>query len=186
MAKKAQSGLEFLMTYGWAFLVLILVIVVLYTLGVVDFLNWVPSYCRFDSGNIECSAYVLDADIEKINEEPTDNGYLLLKLTNYFNEPIVVTGCEAIVDDQPFCIDEATEKTSFTTEGRDTFINCSNTIWPEGEDLNLKLTSCEYDKNSLDPGKKRKISVALSYYPRRHGAAFTKTIKGDVFAMIEE
>lgn len=186
MSKKAQSGLEFLMTYGWAFLICVLVIVALYSFGILDFMNWIPSYCTFDSGNVECSAYVVDSYIEDISDKPTDDGYVLLQLTNLFNKPVVITGCKAHYDDQPFCIDELTEKTSFTTEGQnDQFINCSKTVWAENEALNLKLTSCEFDAYALEPGKKRKISIDLTYYPNQYGPAFTKTISGDVFTKIE-
>ena len=184
--KKGQSGLEFLMTYGWAFLVCILVVVVLYSLGVIDFLNWIPSYCRFDSAKIECPAFVLDSNEKGSTKDPTDDGYVLLKLTNMFNEPVVITDCRAYVEDQRFCIDEQQlDETSYSAENKDTFIDCKDTTWAESESLNLRLTSCEYDAFKLDPGKKRKVQVELEYYPRAHGEAFTKTIIGDVFTLIE-
>jgi hypothetical protein len=162
------------------------VVVVLYSLDIVDFKNWIPDYCSFDSGNIKCDASIVDSYIKDISKEPTDDGYILLKLSNLFNEPIVVTGCQALYEEQPFCVDELTERTSFTTENQnDDFINCSKTIWAENEPLNLKLTSCEFDAYALEPGKKRKISVGITYYPNDDGPAFTKTIWGDVFTEIE-
>ncbi|MFW5852818.1 MAG: hypothetical protein ACOCUR_02210, partial [Nanoarchaeota archaeon] len=152
MNKKSQSAMEFLMTYGWAFLVCVLVVVALYTFGVLDFLSWLPSYCRFDGGQVDCNAYVLNADITKMSDEASDNGYVLLRLDNMLNEPIVVTGCRAYVDDGTrFCLGGDAE-TSYTTEGgRDDYINCSNTLWQENKVMNLKLTECEFASNSLSP-----------------------------------
>lgn len=174
------------MTYGWAFLVCILVVLALYSFGVVDFLSWMPSYCRFDGGQLDCRASVLNSDVSGSTDHATDEGYVLLRLENMMNEPVVVTGCRAMVDgDIPFCVD-AEGNTTYSTEGGESdFIDCSGTKWGEGQTLNLRLNGCEFESNSLQPGRKRRVDIELEYYPRRHGDAFTQTISGEVFTTID-
>ncbi|MFP4117839.1 MAG: hypothetical protein ACLFTR_02855 [Candidatus Woesearchaeota archaeon] len=184
MERKAQSAMEFLMTYGWAFIVCILVVVALYSFGVVDFLSWLPGYCRFDGGRINCEAYVLNSDTNETSDHSTDDGYVLLRLENMLDETIVVTDCRAYVDGEPFCVDDE-GKTIYSTEGgKDDFLDCENTEWSESSLMNLRLNDCEYKSMSLRPGTKRRVSIELEYYPRRHGEAFTQTIEGDVFTNI--
>ena len=185
MPKRAQSAMEFLMTYGWAFLVCVLVVIALYSFGLVDFLSWLPSYCRFDGGRIDCRAFVLNSDVHDATDYATNQGYILLRLENMMDETIVVTGCRALVDGEAFCTDDEGDTVISTEGGRDNFIDCEDTEWSEGELMNLRLNTCEYESMSLRPGTKRRVSIELEYYPRRHGDAFTQTITGDVFTNID-
>jgi hypothetical protein len=52
--KTGQAAMEFLTTYGWAFLVIIVVIGALYTFGVFDTTSRMPDSCSL-SGMIDCS-----------------------------------------------------------------------------------------------------------------------------------
>ncbi|MFW5865755.1 MAG: hypothetical protein ACOCU6_01540 [Nanoarchaeota archaeon] len=59
--KKGQAALEFLTTYGWAFLIILVMIGGLSYFGVLDVSQFVPDSCKLD-GNIECSSYALQSD----------------------------------------------------------------------------------------------------------------------------
>ena len=61
MAKRGQSAMEYLMTYGWAILVIIIVIAVLFYIGVLNPRNVTPTSCTFPPG-ISCSSFKLIED----------------------------------------------------------------------------------------------------------------------------
>lgn len=52
-SKKAQSAVEFLMTYGWAIVVVLVAIGTLSYFGIMDLGDMVPERCTFPTG-IEC------------------------------------------------------------------------------------------------------------------------------------
>ena len=55
---RSQSAMEYLMTYGWAILVIIIVIAVLFYIGVLNPRNVTPTVCNFPPG-ISCSSFKL-------------------------------------------------------------------------------------------------------------------------------
>ena len=59
MIKKAQGALEFLMTYGWAFLVILIMIGALAYFGVLSPTKFLPDRCSFGS-EISCKDYWLN------------------------------------------------------------------------------------------------------------------------------
>ena len=58
--KKAQSALEFLTTYGWAFLVILIMIGALAYFGVLDPSRFLPEKCSPDTG-FTCKGLVVEA-----------------------------------------------------------------------------------------------------------------------------
>jgi len=83
--KKGQAAMEFLTTYGWAFLVIIVVIAGLYYMDVFDFSRALPTTCSLDH-RIECG------DAFAINEE----GNISLSLKNNLNEEVKITGIKIV------------------------------------------------------------------------------------------
>ena len=65
LRNKGQAALEFLTTYGWAFLVILVMIGALSYFGVLDVSRFIPDSCKLD-GNIECPAYALSEDTLQI------------------------------------------------------------------------------------------------------------------------
>ena len=57
-SRRGQAALEFLTTYGWAFLVILVMIGGLSYFGVLNVSNFVPDRCKLD-GNLECPSYKL-------------------------------------------------------------------------------------------------------------------------------
>ncbi|MGB9703642.1 MAG: hypothetical protein ACPLXS_02950 [Candidatus Micrarchaeales archaeon] len=78
--QKVQAAMEYLMTYGWAILIIGLAIGVLYSLGLFNPSSIAPSYCVFSGGAFLCKPFSIDA-----------NGYLSLTLTSNYPNPINVT-----------------------------------------------------------------------------------------------
>jgi len=61
--RKGQTAMEYLMTYGWAILIIMVVLAVLFYLGVLN--PQIPSQCIFPAG-ISCSTYKISADTGKL------------------------------------------------------------------------------------------------------------------------
>jgi hypothetical protein len=77
---KTQSAMEYLMTYGWAILIIALVVGVLYTLGLFNPSSMAPSYCVFNGGAFLCKNFSISS-----------SGYLSLTLISTIPAPINVT-----------------------------------------------------------------------------------------------
>ena len=86
--KKAQSAMEYLQTYGWAILVIIVVLAIIFTI-----LSTIhaPQYCLFDDAGMVCSDPVLPAI--------TRDAYLYGKITNVLGKGIILKGTLCV--DQP-------------------------------------------------------------------------------------
>jgi len=59
--KKAQAAMEFLMTYGWAILVVLIAIAALAYFGVLNPSRYLPSSCRLVPG-LSCEDFKVDGD----------------------------------------------------------------------------------------------------------------------------
>ena len=66
MFKKAQAAMEFLMTYGWALLAVLIVIGALAYLGVLDPTILIPERCTI-AAPLNCEDFVVSASIERAN-----------------------------------------------------------------------------------------------------------------------
>jgi hypothetical protein len=77
MFRKSQAALEFLTTYAWAFLAIMLTMGALYYFGVFDFSKFLPEKCILTS-QLECLAFVMDT-----NE-------IRIKLVNNLGETVTV------------------------------------------------------------------------------------------------
>ena len=87
MMKKGQAAMEYLMTYGWAILVIVIVLAALWYLGVFNVVTRVPEQCSFPP-EAQCAA-----------TKVTTNGSLIFDLTNVgFAKSITVTGVACTAD----------------------------------------------------------------------------------------
>lgn len=75
MNLKGQAALEFLMTYGWAILVVLVAIGALAYFGVLSPDNFLPSRCTLPSG-IACVDYLA------VDEFGAGNGYVTISIRN--------------------------------------------------------------------------------------------------------
>lgn len=92
----AQAAIEFLTTYGWALLVIAIVLVALGWLGVFSPQNIVQEHCQFPVGTFECN------DVLVYNHVYTAPGYWtdqysrlefpLLEVTNNFGKDVYICG----------------------------------------------------------------------------------------------
>ena len=85
MHLRAQSAMEYLTTYGWAILILGIVLVSLYALGVFNPANFASSQCILNAG-FSCLSFFI-----------TSNGILTVNLEQATSDPVNITaiGCNA-------------------------------------------------------------------------------------------
>jgi preprotein translocase subunit SecF len=84
--KKGQAAMEFLTTYGWAFLVIIVVIVALWQFGVFDTTSRMPASCSLGS-MLDCSGgYAVSVNSTNMTVE--------LNIKNNELSSIAITGLE--------------------------------------------------------------------------------------------
>ncbi|MFA6036008.1 MAG: hypothetical protein WC759_03550 [Candidatus Micrarchaeia archaeon] len=95
--KKAQAAIEFLSTYGWAVLVIVVVLVALGWLGVFTMpLQTVPDQCRFPIGAFKCEDLLVQAE-----DSPQGWHHLVsVTLTNNFGRAVktCAIACDAGTD----------------------------------------------------------------------------------------
>jgi hypothetical protein len=84
--KKAQAAIEFLTTYGWAILVLVVVLIAMGWLGIFNIQQQVPDQCRFPVGTITCK------DV-RVTWDGTNVKLASLTIRNDYNRMINI--CEA-------------------------------------------------------------------------------------------
>ena len=167
---KSQAALEFLTTYAWAFLVILIAIAALYYFGIFDFSKFLPQKCLFPS-QFECLDFVFVGD-------PTNE--VRFKLVNSIGEKIMVTALDITNDATPAL-------TCATTTPPDT-IDCegnSKTLpfeWDAGLNCDYTLTNCQDGAFITDERTEAKITI--TYYAVNTPSQPLHDIKGKITAVV--
>jgi len=133
MFKKSQAALEFLTTYAWAFLVILITIGGLYYFGIFNFSKLLPQKCFFPS-QFECLAFSFAGD-------PTNE--VRFRLVNSIGEEINVNSFE-ITNGAPAPL-ACTSPTPISNwrsgvEMDFTFTGCTDGGFIKGERMEAKIT----------------------------------------------
>ena len=166
MFKKSQAALEFLTTYAWAFLVILIMIGALAYFGVLSPSGLLPERCNFGA-EISCNK-----DFMLVKQSKTDT--IQMRLQNNAGSAITVTAvavtsdravgtCTAKIDDAP--IPEA------------------GTSWTSGNTITLTADCTTGD--GLIENEKVKFNIEIDYFPSSAGSSYKKTVLGDLFATIQ-
>lgn len=157
--KKSQSALEFLTTYGWAFLVILIMISALAYFGILNPSRVLPNRCTFGS-EIQCLDHQISA---------TANTFRL-RLKSSVGEPITVQSITL----------SSESVTSYTCTGAPAMPSG----WKTGEIQDLSWTTCNSALAGISSGQKGKVIVAIRYYPVASGSNYAKDVLGDVYSTI--
>ena len=155
---KSQAALEFLTTYAWAFLVILIMIGALAYFGILAPSKLLPNRCNFNAG-IGCEGYEIGSD-----------GTFNLKLKNNLGGIITVTGI----------VLSAESSTAFTCATPPT--NPVN--WPTGNITELLWTGCNSAALGFVSGEKGKILVKINYYEPKNGPAYGSVAQGEVYETV--
>ena len=180
MFKKSQAALEFLTTYAWAFLVILIMIGALTYFGIFKPTDILPERCNFGT-EIGCMDYVINYG----TITGVDDGSFNIKLKNSVGEPIII----AEVGGTGFAL---------STDSSETFTCTLNEIddaappgdglytWKTGATVDFEFTGCNTEDVGFRPGNKDKIFVTITYYLAKSGtdSGYEHEVKGEVYATV--
>jgi len=162
MQRKSQSALEFLTTYGWAFLVIIIMIGSLAYFGILSPSKLLPNRCNFGS-EFQC----LDYRITSATATPPNEFRIQLK--NNLGKPITVSallvGSESVT---PYACTNPTLPAN----------------WGSGVVQELIFSSCNPAALGFISGEKAKVLLTISYYETTSGINYGKQVKGEIFSAV--
>ena len=157
--KKSQAALEFLTTYGWAFLVILIMIGTLAYFGILSPSKLLPNRCTFGS-EFQCVDYQISAAANTFK----------LRLRNAVAEPIDVS---AMI---------------LSSEGATQYV-CSTppsnpASWKSGQVIDLTWSGCNSAAAGFVEGEKGKVLVTLRYNSVASGSNYTREVKGEVLSTV--
>lgn len=115
--RRSQAALEFLTTYAWAFLVILITIGALYYFGIFDFSKYLPQKCLFNS-QFECVDFSFRGDtiaFMLINNIGEEIAIVDIDVTNDATDPLSCTFSEEV----PFLWDSGLRKEFLFTDCKD-------------------------------------------------------------------
>ena len=157
LLKRAQAGLEFLTTYAWAFVVILIVIGALTYFGVTDPTRILPDRCNFGA-EFNCINHIIDAS----------NSQVRLQLQNGQGEVLVASG---------FSLRSETGEISCTDSG-------AVDPWVPGNLTEILFTSCDLESGGFVAGKKEKLLVQFDWYEKKSGSNYERTAQGEMFSAV--
>jgi hypothetical protein len=156
--KKSQAALEFLTTYGWAFLVMIVTISALYYFGIFDFTKYLPQKCTFPQ-QFECIDFSMidDAGGKEIRFQLLNNIGEKVYITEVWatNDAAVPLSCTPLVD-----LGE----------------------WDSGDDWDFVFTDCQ--DGAFVKGERVEAQINLSYYAVSTPSNPVHTIRGKIIGVV--
>ena len=160
--KRAQAALEFLTTYGWAFLVIIIMIAALAYFGILSPSKLLPNRCSFGS-EFQCVDYQLDATNNIIKFRLKNGVGEAIDVTSIggFTESVTALACSTITPSIPI------------------------TAWKSGEIKEMTWSGCNSGANGLVTGEKGKVLVTLFYNKVSSSSAYTQQAKGEIYATVQ-
>ena len=140
MKKKSQAALEFLTTYAWAFVVILIAMSALYYFGIFEFSKFLPQRCIFSS-QFECLDFSFVDDqvrFKLINNVGEPLNVKNIDITNDAAAPLTCTLLDpGISAENPFAWAPGNEMVV-------TFSECEGGVFIEGErtDAQITITYC--------------------------------------------
>ncbi|MBI2652330.1 hypothetical protein HYX00_02585 [Candidatus Woesearchaeota archaeon] len=157
--KKSQAALEFLTTYGWAFLVILIMIGTLAYFGILNPSKILPNRCNFGA-EFQCLDYQISATA----------GTFKVRLKNNVGEAIQISSL------------------TLGSEGT-TVYSCSTPqsvpiTMNSGQINELLWSNCNSGPAGFVAGEKGKVLVTTTYNTVASGTSYARQVKGEVFSSV--
>jgi hypothetical protein len=163
--KKGQAGLEFLTTYAWAFVVILIVIGALAYFGVTNPARILPDRCNVGS-EFQCVNFLMDAN----EDQPGIPGQVRIQLKSNLG---------SVINASDFIVRNEAGTLTCTNDTTDQAFN----YWTPGTAKNV-LFSCNLQSAGFVAGQKEKLLFEFNYYEVRSGREYARPIQGDMFGSI--
>jgi hypothetical protein len=158
MHKRGQAAMEFLMTYGWAILVVLVVIGALAYFGILNPSILLPERCELQMG-VNCKDYYIDGGADRI----------LIKLENGRGSDCIVTDLIANASTLGInCYNHTLTKTILNGRAEDFYLTCDGSL------------AAYQGRNS-----KHKWDLEMKWYSVGSSATYTHTMQGQLLARVE-
>ena len=159
---RSQAALEFLTTYGWAFLVILIMIGALAYFGILSPSKILPNRCNIGS-QFQCLDYKIDATGDTFR----------VRLKNNVGEPISISAITLSSESStPYSC-------TLTTPAALPFTFVTGTpqdfIWG----------TCNSATAGFVAGEKGKVLLTITFNTVSSGASYSKQSKGEVYATIQ-
>lgn len=158
--KKSQVAMEFLMTYGWAIMVLLIAIGAITYFGITDPSSLTADRCLSGPG-FNCDNHIIFENSTILNIRNIE-GYPITILTN---ETVAFDENENIISSVCFVEDESVNNVS--VNNRDIF-----------------QIRCDFQGNILSEGRKEKIFVEFTSYRASSTSLFSKDTRTEIFSTV--
>lgn len=153
--KRAQAALEFLTTYAWAFIVILMMIGALAYFGVLNPSSLLPNKCTISS-EFQC----LDWYMSSVSNS------IIIKLKNNVGEAIVAN-------------------MTVTSEGANPLsCQHSNFTMATGQQRDFNITGCNFASTGMIQGEKGKALFTVRYYLVTSGPSYPHIANGELFAVV--
>lgn len=186
--KRSQAALEFLMTYGWAILMMLIVIGALAYFDVLNPENFLQPKCSFPAGIISCSAYVAGYDAA------ATTGVVKIQLTNSQVQGMYITRVELTpksgnpVDPATLCNFDVDAlytnyggvENAFYLPPGETQIFATSDLWDSAGDQ-IGTGSCAGITDDMISRRKYKWDITVYYYPEGSTEEMVATQLGELF-----
>jgi hypothetical protein len=160
--KKGQTALEFLITYGWAIMVVLIMMAALNYFGFFRIERYLPQSTSFPYG-IDVDDFLFSAQDETI----------LVLLTNDNGFDMVVTNI----------------KIDFVDGNNPLFCGTINTNlpfeWLEGETLELNYSQCYLESIGIYTNTKATFNTTINYYAKGSSINYIHDLYGEIYANID-
>lgn len=166
---KGQAAFEFLTTYGWAFLVILIMVGTLAYFGILNPSEVLPNRCTMGA-EFQCLDYQVSA---------TQNTFRL-RLKNGAGESITLLSATSID-----LSSESTTDYSCTLSQMDgAALPIFPYTWAPGAIHDFLWNNCNSAPAGMVAGNKGKVLIKLNYYTTASGPNYAKDIKGQVFTSV--
>jgi hypothetical protein len=159
--RHGQAALEYLITYGWGFLVIIIVVGALAYFGLFSPSRYIPSRCDFGT-QLECADYKLDSSA----------GRIYVQFRNNFGDDIRVTAV--------YLFDDAAAK---TCPGGSCSAPSSNFVIGKGN-VSGVITLTPSSIALLNEGDKVSVPMTITFQ-RASPAGPLHNVTGEIFATVQ-
>lgn len=156
--KRGQAALEFLMTYGWAIMVVLVVIGALSYFGVLNPSALMPERCTLTPG-LGCDDFLINT-----------NG-VSLKISNSLGKAINISNLSISQYDG----DSKVGSCIYIDESKKILNGGSETIKTNG--------TCSSDLQKRN--NKQTFNVNVTYYFLDSGASFSRVVQGEIFGKVQ-
>tara|TARA_Y100000310_G_C20562970_1_gene753989 strand:+ start:144 stop:656 length:513 start_codon:yes stop_codon:yes gene_type:complete len=169
LKRKSQASFEYLSTYAWAFLVILVIVGAIQYLGFFDFQKYLPQKCSFTS-QFPCTDFSVGG------------GDIRAKVVNNIGAVIVLEGAEISNQESPPLVCSGTSYVSVNELAEVPFTTPVN--WEEGVDIGIRFTGCS--GGGYLPKERVDAIINLVYYSDDTPGQPRHETKGRVSAAVRE